>query len=114
MSDTTYAWYFSAYDCALSYGDGRPIELGVTHQHDGEPRLGYSGLHASYHALDALQHAPGPVLWKVACDGYVDYGPDNLACTSRTYIAGGIDASFMLQAFVRWGGTTLRPPVGLP
>jgi len=96
------AWYFGDESRTLRHGDGREIALGVTHTHDGTPMLCKSGLHASVRAIDALQYAPGPVLWRVECGGIVVSGHDKIACTRRTYVAGGVDASSMLRAFARW------------
>ena len=39
----------------MRHGDGRNIELGVTHEVDGEPQLCRHGLHASKNILDSIQ-----------------------------------------------------------
>jgi len=102
MSDTVHAWYFSMSDRRLGFGDGRPIELGTVHTHDGTPVLCGPGLHASERAIDAFKYAPGLVLWRVECGGTVVTGDDKIACTERTYVAGGVDASSLLRAYARW------------
>jgi hypothetical protein len=56
------------------------------------------GLHACKSALDALAHAPGPVICRVRCAGEVVEGADKLVCRSRT-ILWRADASSVLRLF---------------
>ena len=94
------AWYFSAEDRRLRHRDGRLIEAGVTHEVDCDPVLCKRGLHASVRPLDALEYAPGPILWRVELGGEIDKGDDKLCATERTYLW-GFDATAMLREFAR-------------
>ena len=99
-SQTALAWYFSAEDRRLRYGDGREIKAGVTHEFDGKPELCQRGLHASIDPLQALDYAPGPVIWRVRLSGMIVRGDDKLVATRRTYLW-GYDATEVLHAFAR-------------
>ena len=81
------AWHFSAADNRLGYGDGRLIEIGVTHSVEGEPVLCSHGLHGSTRIVDALQYADGPNLWRVEISGQVQKGDDKMCGLHRTAIA---------------------------
>ena len=94
-------WYFSTLDKKLRFNDNRDIAIGVTHKVDCEPVLCESGLHLSPTVFDALQYAPGPVLWRVVGGGKIVHGNNKSACTERTYIAGGVDISDTLRRFAR-------------
>ena len=94
------AWYFSAEDRRLRYGDGREIKAGVTHEFDGTPALCQRGLHASINPLHALGYAPGPIIWRVRMSGVIVRGDDKLVATRRTYLW-GYDATEVLRAFAR-------------
>ena len=93
-------WHFSDESECLRYGDGRKIVVGVTHTVDCEPVLCKSGLHASKYVCDALQYAPGPILWRVSLSGKVVHGDDKSCSTERSYHA-RIDATDALRAFAR-------------
>ena len=99
-SQTTLAWYFSAADRRLRYGDGREIKAGVTHEFYGNPELCQRGLHASIDPLHALGYAPGPIIWRVRMSGVIVRGDDKLVATRRTYLW-GYDATEVLRAFAR-------------
>ena len=94
------AWYFSAEDRRLRYGDGREIKAGVTHEFDRTPALCQRGLHASIDPLHALGYAPGPIIWRVRMSGVIVRGDDKLVATRRTYLW-GYDATEVLHAFAR-------------
>ena len=94
------AWWFST-GKTLPHGDGRRIAIGRTHKVEGTIIPCNNGLHASVKPLDALQYAPGPIVWRVRMGGTgVDDG-DKLAASERTYIGGGIDVSDTLRLFAR-------------
>ncbi len=95
------AWYFSEPSKLLRYGDAREIALGVTHEVSGVLELCARGLHASVKPLDALQYAPGPIVWRVKLSGNVLTGNDKLCASHRTYIAGGVDVTDTLRLFAR-------------
>ena len=97
---TIKAWYFSGIDKKLRYGDGRTIDAGRTHKFKGQPVLCEAGLHGSVKPLDALNYAPGPVVWCVELSGYMDIGKDKIAATERKYLW-GYDATNVLRAFAR-------------
>ena len=65
-----HAWYFSAAN-VLPNGDGRKIVIGETLTVTGDIIPCERGLHASVSAFDALQYAPGPLLWRVELGGTV-------------------------------------------
>src|SRR5690606_38437686 len=95
-------WWFSG-GKTLPHGDGRRIRVGATHEVEGEIIPCDRGLHASARAIDALQYAPGPIVWKVRLSGVVavGYDDDQHAASRRTYLAGGIDVSDTLREFAR-------------
>lgn len=101
MNAPTLAWYFSPADKRLRYDDNREIAVGVTHEVTGEIALCKRGLHASVHPLDALQYAPGPIIWRVELSGTVLTGDDKMCATHRTYVAGGVDVTDTLRLFAR-------------
>ena len=94
-------WYFSTLDKKLRYDDNRDIAIGVTHKVDCTPVLCEIGLHLAPTILDALEYAPGPVLWQVVGGGEIVHGDDKSVCTQRAYIAGGVDISDILRHFAR-------------
>ena len=99
--DTVTGWYFSKESRVLQYGDARPIALGVTHEVDAPIELCERGLHASVRAIDALEYAPGPIVWRVELSGEINAGDDKCVATHRKYIGGGVDASAVMRAFAR-------------
>jgi hypothetical protein len=98
---TIKAWYFSDESKKLRYGDGREIKLGVTHEVDVAPVLCARGLHGSVRILNALEYAPGPIVWRVELSGDMDVGKDKIAATRREYIAGGVNVEHILRRFAR-------------
>jgi len=99
--DTVTGWYFSEESRLLRHGDARPIEIGVTHEVDAPIQLCKRGLHASVRAIDALQYAPGPIVWRVELSGKIETGDDKCVATRRKYIGGGVDASAVMRVFAR-------------
>ena len=99
--DTVTGWYFSEESRLLRYGDARPIAIGVTHAVDAPIELCRRGLHASVRAIDALEYAPGPIVWRVELSGEINAGNDKCVATHRKYIGGGVDASAVMRAFAR-------------
>ena len=99
--DTVTGWYFSEESRVLRFGDARPIAIGVTHGIDGPIKVCERGLHASVRAIDALNFAPGPIVWRVELSGEIKTGDDKCVATHRKYIGGGVDASAVMRAFAR-------------
>jgi len=99
--NTVTGWYFSEESRLLRYGDARPIALGVTHEVAAPIELCKRGLHASVRAIDALEYAPGPIVWRVELSGEIKTGDDKCVATHRKYIGGGVDASAVMRAFAR-------------
>src|SRR5690606_30293931 len=94
-------WWFSG-GKTLPHGDGRRIRVGATHEVEGEIIPCKRALHASARAIDALQYAPGPIVWKVRLAGVVvPHGDDQHAASRRTYLAGGIAVSEPLRECAR-------------
>ena len=101
---TIKGWWFAPKNKKLANGDGRKIKVGSTHKIKGEIIPCRRGLHLSPKPLNALQYAPGPIIYRVKGGGIIKaHGApvDKYACSERTYIAGGIDASAMLWKFAR-------------
>jgi hypothetical protein len=97
-------WWFGTIDKKLLHGDDRKIAIGKTHKIDGDIIPCKRGLHLSKNILDALNYAPGPVIYRVVGSGVIiPHGDptDKYACSERAYIAGGIDISEILRLFSR-------------
>ena len=94
-------WYFAEKSKRLRFGDSRKIKLGETHKVDCEPIMCKQGLHACKKIIDALEYAPGPIVYKVKLGGKVVHGDDKSVATERTYLEGGIDISNILHKFAR-------------
>ena len=97
-------WWFAEDSRELANGDGRKIKLGITHKVKGEIIPCKNGLHLSPKILDALTYAPGNIIYMVEGTGtIVPHGNpiDKYACSERTYISGGIDASKTISKFAR-------------
>ncbi len=85
--DFTLAWHFLPEDGKLANGDGRTVVAGETYRVDAAKiKLCEFGLHASIRAIDALAHAPGPVICRVTCAGTILSGTDKLVCSERRVI----------------------------
>ncbi len=93
-------YYFSTKDEKLQYGDGRPIVVGETHEVEVTPRCCRQGLHASLDILDALEYAPGPILFGVTLSGVIDRHDDKEAATKRSY-KWRLDLDDILKEFAR-------------
>ena len=97
-------WWFGTTDKKLLNSDGRKIVIGKTHKVTGEIVPCEHGLHLSHRIIDALNYAPGPVIYRVVGSGViVPHGSpvDKYACSERTYVSGGVDISDTLRLFAR-------------
>ena len=94
------AWYFSREDRRLRYDDDRPIAAGAVHTVSGDLKLCLNGLHASKNILDALNFAPGPIMWRVELGGEILAGDNKLCASERRYLW-GYDATAVLRHFAR-------------
>ena len=105
------AWHFSKADRKLNYGDSREIIEGTTHRIDwpwtdrngmvwAGPSACNAGLHGSKKIIDALQYAPGPVVWRVELSGQMDISDDKIAASDRRYLW-GYDTNDVLRTFAR-------------
>ena len=93
-------YWFAASD-ELPHGDGRKVVIGETLTVEPPIIPCERGLHASIDPFDALQYAPGPILYKVRLSGeIVAHDNDKHAASERTAIARR-DATEMLWAFAR-------------
>jgi hypothetical protein len=97
---TVKGWWFSE-GYRLPYEDNRIIKIGKTHKIKGEIIPCENGLHASERIIDALDYAPGSIIWKVELSGTVIKGKDKLCASSRKYLSGGVDCSEVLRKFTR-------------
>ena len=101
MSAHIDGWWFSK-GRTLPHGDGRRINVGITHGVKGAIVACENGLHASVKPLDALGYAPGPIVWRVRLSGViVPHDNDKHVASERTYLAGGVDAAETLRKFAR-------------
>ncbi len=91
------AWWFSNADGRLGYDDGRTATIGGTHDVEGEIIPCKNGLHGSKLAINALNYASGPVVWKVKLHGTVVSDYDKHVASHRTYLAGGINVDNALR-----------------
>ncbi len=93
-------WWFTAAD-KLPNGDNRRVIIGETLSVDPPIIPCRHGLHASVDPFDALQYAPGPILYRVRLAGeIVAHENDKYAASKRTAIA-RYDATEMLQEYAR-------------
>ena len=82
--------------------DGRALPaIGEWLTHDGTVEMCVSGLHASFHPMDALQYAPGELLHLVECEDVVAEEDDKFVCRRRKIIK-SIDATELLWSIARW------------
>ena len=93
-------WHFADATEKLGYDDGRKIKVGETHTVACIPVLCERGLHASKSVIEALQYAPGNILYRVRLSGNIVHGDDKSVATERTYLA-RIDAEPILREFAR-------------
>lgn len=101
VKTTIDGWWFSARK-TLPHGDGRRVQIGRTNKVKGEIVPCKNGLHLSVRALNALDYAPAPIVWKVRGSGViVPHNDDKHACSERTPMAGGINATETLRKFAR-------------
>ena len=97
-------WWFGTTDKKLLHNDNRKIIIGETHKINGEILPCQHGLHLSKNIIDALNYAPGPIIYRVIGSGIIipNGDPvDKYVCSERTYIAGGINISDILHLFAR-------------
>jgi len=94
------AYYFATKDRKLRYGDDRPIKVGETHTVEGDIVLCGNGLHASRRVIDALEYAPGEILYEVELSGTIVKGLGKVAASSRKYIK-EVDCTEILKSFAR-------------
>jgi hypothetical protein len=80
------ALYFAQNDKKLRYDDNRKIIVGETHKVDCVPKCCEVGLHGSVKAMDALNYAPGSILYLVEIEGDIDKNSDKICGTSRKYL----------------------------
>jgi hypothetical protein len=95
-------WWFSKED-KLPYGDNRKITVGITHEVKGPIIPCKNGLHLSKRIIDALEYAPGNIIWQV--EGFGEKMPhgnpiDKYACRYRTYLH-RLDGKDVLRKFAR-------------
>ena len=100
MTDSWFGWHFCDSSEHLRYGDGRPIAVGTIHKVNCAPVPCKAGLHASEFVLDALDYAPGNILYRVRLSGKIVHGDDKSCATQREYLW-RIDAEPILRAFAR-------------
>ena len=94
-------WYFATEERKLQHRDDREIVVGGSHSIKGTPILCVRGLHASKTLLQALNYAPGPVLYRVDITRHIVEGADKFCGQRRKYLRGGYDISPVLRQFAR-------------
>lgn len=96
------AWHFLPADRRLTHGDGRRVESGLKFSMPEEHiSMAGRGFHASVRALDALHHAPGPVVCRVEMEGRVMEDASRVVASERT-VLWLVDASRTLHEFCVW------------
>ena len=102
---TVLGWWFCAKDedgiVRLPHGDGREVKVAETLAIEGPIRPCERGLHASRRALDALQYAPGEIVYRVRLSGEIVEENDKLAASART-VLWMADAARALHEFAVW------------
>lgn len=94
------AYWFATSD-TLPNGDGRKVVIGETHSlKGGKIVICERGLHGSVHPFDALQYAPGCLLYRTEHWGSIVRESDKIASRHRRYVA-MIDATDLLRQFAR-------------
>ena len=94
------AWHFLSSDMRLANGDKRKASVYATLHYAGPLKLCQSGLHASARLIDALSHAPGPMLCRVKLGGEIIKGSDKVVASERT-VLWALDVSDTLRRFAR-------------
>jgi hypothetical protein len=79
-------WHFLPADKRLRFGDRKLVKVGKTLRHDGPLKLCDSGFHASHRAINALQHAPGPIICRVTLGGEIIEDTDKVVAQERTVL----------------------------
>ncbi len=93
--------YWFAKSDILPHGDNRKVVIGETLKVEGNIVPCKHGLHASADPFDALQYAPGSLLYKVKLSGtVVAHKGDKHVASERTALA-VVDATDMLYLFAR-------------
>ncbi|HEV2225036.1 MAG TPA: hypothetical protein VGR84_18740 [Candidatus Acidoferrales bacterium] len=92
--------YWFAKEPKLPNGDGRPVIIGETLKVEPPIKCCVRGLHGSIHPFDALQYAPGPLLYRTRHSGMIDRQEDKLCSSERAAIA-VIDATAVLRLHAR-------------
>lgn len=93
------AWHFAVK--ARTCRDLPAFEAGTIYRHTGPCILCQSGLHASPKLIDALRHAPGPIISRVECTDIVRHDSNKFVCRVRKHVW-WIDASSILSEFACW------------
>lgn len=121
-----YGWHFVSDRRRLEHGDGREVRQGETlampePQAVGDwtrppplPLLCYSGMHASWIASDALEHAPGSIICRVAVWGEIDTGISKF-CGKKRHVIWMLPlekSREVLLAHGRWLETCLTQVIG--
>ena len=101
MSAKILAWHFLPPDGRLANGDGTLVIAGKTYRVEPPIECCSRGLHYSVRPLDALQHAPGPIVCRVECSGTIDAQDDKGACSVRR-VLWLADATVPLRLFACW------------
>lgn len=78
------AWHFLKENRRCGYGRLGVVEVGKTLSIKGKIALCNRGFHASTRLIDALDHAPGPVLCRVEMGGTIIKGDDKVVAAERT------------------------------
>ena len=84
----------------LPHGDGRAIELGKRYSVRGKLVICENGFHGSRSPFDALQYAPGPILYRTLHSGAVIEEEDKLCSRHRVHVERR-DATAILRVFAR-------------
>jgi hypothetical protein len=82
--DGILGWHFVSADLRLQ--DGTRLDVGTTLKSARGLVLFKRGFHASARVIDALHHAPGPVICRVKLGGWIWRGTGIMIASQRTYL----------------------------
>lgn len=101
-------WHFLPEDGRLSHGDGRRAVLGETLSMATDlVSVAHYGLHACRRPLDALHHAPSPLLCRVELTGNVQHRDRVIVARNRRVVAMADVTDLLHGVAVDWARQTL-------
>ena len=100
-------WHFIRSDRRLAYS-GEPLELGRVYRFEPPIVPCKRGLHGSIRLIDALPHAPGPILTRCRFGGQIVHETDKLAAETREVLWVGDVTNLLWLASCNFAETACR------